>query len=67
MWRNRLLVCLSPVGDLLLCAKHLFVDARAAWQRRHGVNSRHHHDRKSNGATVNPLGSSCDQRAIADT
>jgi hypothetical protein len=46
MWRHRLLVALSHVEDLLLCAKHLFVDARASRGVEPGPENRRHHATK---------------------
>jgi hypothetical protein len=46
VWRNRLLVAVLPVRDLLLCAKHLFVDASTSGKLNPGLNSRHHHATK---------------------
>jgi hypothetical protein len=43
---HRSLVGFRPVQDLLLRAKHLFVDASASGKLNPGPNSRHHHATK---------------------
>jgi hypothetical protein len=53
--------------DLLLFAKHLFVAAMLAVPFGTGAADRFNNQRRSNDATVNPHGGSCDERAIADT
>jgi hypothetical protein len=67
MWRNRPLVAVAPVRDLLLCAKHLFVDARASGGVEPGPENRHHHATKVQYPVVNLHSTWSDERTIADT